>query len=44
MIKIMIVDDEQDVESLFNQKFRKDLTPNYGYYQGEHPIFFLGIR
>ena len=25
MIKIMIVDDEQDVESLFNQKFRKDL-------------------
>jgi len=28
MIKIMIVDDEQDVESLFNQKFRKDLKSN----------------
>jgi len=28
MIKIMIVDDEQDVESLFNQRFRKDLRNN----------------
>jgi YesN/AraC family two-component response regulator len=28
MIKIMIVDDEQDVESLFNQRFRKDLKSN----------------
>jgi YesN/AraC family two-component response regulator len=28
MIKIMIVDDEQDVESLFTQRFRKDLRSN----------------
>ena len=28
MIKIMIVDDEQDVESLFNQRFRRDLKNN----------------
>lgn len=28
MIKIMIVDDEQDVESLFMQRFRKDLRNN----------------
>ncbi len=28
MIKIMIVDDEQDVESLFNQRFRRDLKSN----------------
>ena len=28
MVKIMIVDDEQDVESLFNQRFRKDLKSN----------------
>lgn len=28
MIKIMIVDDEQDVESLFMQRFRKDLKSN----------------
>lgn len=28
MIKIMIVDDEQDVESLFKQRFRKDLKNN----------------
>jgi YesN/AraC family two-component response regulator len=28
MIKIMIVDDEQDVESLFTQRFRKDLKSN----------------
>jgi YesN/AraC family two-component response regulator len=28
MIKIMIVDDEQDVESLFTQRFRRDLKSN----------------
>jgi two-component system chemotaxis response regulator CheY len=34
MIKIMVVDDEQDVEHLFRQKFRKELK------QGEYDFHF----
>lgn len=46
MIKIMIVDDEQDVESLFNQKFRKDLKSHNLEFQfafsAERALSYLG--
>ena len=45
MIKIMIVDDEQDVELLFRQKFRKELkSGDFAFhfaFNGEDAIHYL---
>ncbi len=45
MIKILVVDDERDVESLFIQKFRKDIKNNdiqfHFAFSGEEALIFM---
>lgn len=45
MIKILVVDDERDVESLFVQKFRKDIKNNdfqfHFAFSGEEALAFM---
>ncbi|MFI5218319.1 MAG: response regulator, partial [Bacteroidia bacterium] len=45
MIKILVVDDERDVESLFIQKFRKDIKNNdiqfHFAFSGEEALKFM---
>ena len=45
MIKILVVDDEKDVEALFNQRFRKEIKNNFVDIQfafsGEDALLYL---
>lgn len=45
MIKIMVVDDEQDIQALFRQKFKKEIKENliefYFAFSGEDALKYL---
>ncbi len=45
MIKVMVVDDEQDIQSLFRQKFKKEIKENiiefYFAFSGESALEYL---